>query len=142
MDNSKDRKDSPLFGDGSCDAFRLFVNGSFDAFRFFGDGSCGVAMRAEQPFSTGNVAGGAFVWSFSRQKSEKKRAKTKKNHPEIAEKMTATVQSIRFFTCFARKTARFDARNSPILHGIETYSSDSEDVIRLAERRVRRVRGG
>ena len=61
---------TPLFGDGSFDSFRLFGDGSFD-----------VAMRAEQPFSTGNVAGDAFVRSFSTQKSEKKQVKNEKKSP-------------------------------------------------------------
>jgi len=56
------------------------IRTDFGGTPLFGDGGFDVAMRAKQPFSTGNVAGGAFVWSFSTQKSEKKQAKTKKNY--------------------------------------------------------------
>ena len=75
MDNSKDLKDSPLFSDGSFDTFRLFGDGSFD-----------VAMRADQPFSPENVAEGAFIWSFSPQKSVKKQKKTTKKQPKTTKK--------------------------------------------------------
>ena len=62
------------------------IRTDFDGMSLFDNCNLCVTMKPNQPFSPENVAEGAFVLSFSPQKSAKKQKKTTKKQPKTTKK--------------------------------------------------------